>query len=277
MQKKIVIGVDVGISTTKIVGFCGHDILTPILIKATDPVSSLYGAFGKFLYDNHIALDDIKKVMLTGVGASYIDGAIYGCPTEKVDEYIADALGASYRTHLDRMIVVSMGTGTTYVKKEGDCISHLGGVGIGGGALQGMARVILKTDDFKEISALAMKGDISKVDLLIGDISNKPLPNLPMDATASLFAKAQANTKAEDLALGIIQLVLQSIFSGAIFASLNTGIKDIVLIGNLTLLPQCKQVYLQLEKLYGVRFHIPNNSQFRTAIGASLSAKEDKA
>ena len=70
----MVIGIDVGISTTKIVGI-NHDgiVVSPIRIKATDPVTSLYGAFGKYLYDNKIRLDDIERVMITGVGGAYID------------------------------------------------------------------------------------------------------------------------------------------------------------------------------------------------------------
>ncbi len=271
-MNKIIIGLDVGISTTKIVGFRGKILLSPIRIKATDPISSLYGAFGKFLFDNKIMLQDIDKVMITGVGAEYVNGTVYDCTTEKVEEYIADALGASYKSSLEDMIVVNMGTGTTYIKKCGEEITHLGGFGLGGGALQGLARVMLKTDDIKEVSEMSKHGELSKIDLLIGDISPIPLPNLPMDATASLFAKAQANASQEDLAAGIIHLVLQSIGSGAIFASLNTNIKDIVLIGNLSLLPQCKTVYPELEKLYGVKFHVLQNSQFRTAIGAALYA-----
>ena len=64
----IAIGIDVGISTTKIVGLKEGKIISPLRIKATDPVTSLYGAFGKYLYDNKIELDDVDKVMLTGVG-----------------------------------------------------------------------------------------------------------------------------------------------------------------------------------------------------------------
>ena len=276
-MEKIIIGLDVGISTTKIVGIHGNNLLSPIRIKATDPVSSLYGAFGKFLHDNKITVDDIEKVMITGVGCAYVNQPIYGCVTERADEYIADALGASYKCDIEDMIVVSMGTGTTYVKKQGDKIEHIGGLGIGGGSLQGMARVMLKTDDMKEISSLAKKGDVKKIDLLIGDISPKPLPNLPMDVTASLFAKAQTNSLPEDIALGIVHMVLQSIGSGAIFASLNTHIKDMVLIGQLSLFPQWKQyIFPQLEKLYKVRFHIPQNSLFCTAIGAAIYGKNKK-
>lgn len=74
------------------------------------PVTSLYGAFGKYLYDNKIALEDVEKVMITGVGSAYIDKPVYGVPTERAEEFIADGLGAQYESHLNDMIVVSMKT-----------------------------------------------------------------------------------------------------------------------------------------------------------------------
>ena len=54
-------------------------------------------------------------------------------------------------------------------------------------------------------------------------------------------------------------------------AAQGTDCRDMVLIGNLSLLPQCDEVFPALEKLYGVRFHIPKYSQYCTAIGAALA------
>ena len=273
----IVIGIDVGISTTKIVGINKDGIvISPLRIKATDPITSLYGAFGKYLYDNKISLNEVEQVMLTGVGAAYINTPIYGLPTNKAEEFIADGLGARYETDLERMIVVSMGTGTSLVRCDGDNIKHIGGIGIGGGTLQGLSRILLKTYDIKQVSTLAMQGDISNINVLIGDISAQPLPGLPMDATASLFGNAKSNASREDIALGLICMVLQSIGSGTILSSLGSGIKEFVLIGNLTLLPQCKEVFPAMERLYHVRFRIPKNSEFCTAIGAALYYFERK-
>lgn len=267
----MVIGIDVGISTTKIVGIDDAGmVVSPIRIKATDPVTSLYGAFGKYLYDNKIQLSEVEQVMITGVGSAYIDAPIYGLPTEKAEEFLADGLGARYETDLDRMIVVSMGTGTSLVQCDGDDIRHIGGIGLGGGTLMGLSRIMLKTDDVKQIIALALEGQISNIDVLIGDISPNPLPNLPKTATASLFGNARSNASREDIALGIITTVLQTIGSSCILASLNSGIKEYVLIGNLTLLPQCKEVFPAMEKLYNVHFIIPKYSEFCTAIGAAL-------
>lgn len=276
-MKKIVIGIDVGISTTKIVGIDEKGmVISPIRIKATDPITSLYGAFGKYLHDNKIKLDEVEHVMLTGVGAAYIDEHIYGLPTSKSEEFIADGLGAKYESKLDRMIVVSMGTGTSLVKCDGENIKHIGGIGIGGGTLAGLSRIMLKTDDIKQITNLAKDGDVSKINLLIKDISAKPLPGLPMSAVASLFSNAKTNASREDIAKGLIWMVLQCIGSATILSSLESGIKDFVLIGNLSLLPVCREVYPAMEKVYGVRFHVPKYSEFCTAIGAALDYKRQQ-
>ena len=264
----MIIGIDVGISTTKIVGIGkAGEVVSPIRIKATDPVTSLYGAFGKYLYDNHIRLEDIEHVMITGVGAAYINAPIYGLPTDKAEEFIADGLGARYETGLDRMIVVSMGTGTSLVQCDGDDIRHIGGMGL--------SRIMLQTDDIKQVIDLANEGNLANIDVQIGDISPNPLPGLPKDVTASLFGNAKSNATREDIALGIITTVLQTIGSSCILASLNSGICEYVLIGNLTLLPQCQRVFPAMEKLYNVRFIIPTFSEYCTAIGAALSYKKD--
>lgn len=266
----IVIGIDVGISTTKIVGVRNMTVVSPMRITAADPVTSLYGAFGKYLYENHISLPDIEQVVLTGVGSAYIENPVYDLPTSKCDEFIADGLGARFESGLDRTLVVSMGTGTSLVLCDGDDIRHIGGISIGGGTLAGLSRIMLQTSDIKQVSAMAMQGDASKVNLLIGDISAKPLPGLPMDVTASLFGNAKTDSSKEDIAVGLIHTVLQTIGSAAVLATLNSNIREFVMIGNLTLLPQCSEVFHMMENLYKVKFIIPKYSQFCTAIGAAL-------
>ena len=143
----IIIGIDVGISTTKIVGIKDGKVVSPMRITAADPVTSLYGAFGKYLYENKVELSDVEQVMLTGVGSAYIDKEVYGLPTAKADEFLCDGLGAKFESGLDHIIVVSMGTGTSLVLCDGDEIRHIGGISIGGGTLQGLSRIMLQTSD----------------------------------------------------------------------------------------------------------------------------------
>lgn len=267
----IVIGIDVGGSTTKIIGINHEHIKNPMIIKATDPITSLFGAFGKYIYDNEINLSDIEQVMLTGVGSVSVDQKLYGLPTAHTDEFLANGLGAHYDSNFENIIVISMGTGTSIIKVEGDKINHIGGIGIGGGTILGLTRVILKTQDIKHIETLAEKGNIENINLKIKDICDTALPGLPLEAIASIFGKAEIDTKEEDIAAGIIYMVLQSIGQAAVLASLNGNIKDFVLIGNLAKLPQCNQVFPIMEKMYNCRFIIPEYAEYRTALGAALA------
>ena len=130
-------------------------------------------------------------------------------------------------------------------------------MGIGGGTLQGLSRLLLKTHDIHQVAGLAAKGDVTRVNLQIGDICNNALPDLPVSATASLFGKADSNASPEDIACGIIYTVLQTIGGAAVLSALNSPVKDFVLIGNLTQLPQCREVFPKMESIYHVRFHIP--------------------
>ena len=63
---KEIIGIDVGGSTTKIVAFRRGKMLTPQVVRAADPLTSLYGAFGKFTTENGIELSDILKAVQDG-------------------------------------------------------------------------------------------------------------------------------------------------------------------------------------------------------------------
>ena len=272
----MIVGIDVGGSTTKIIGVEDGKIKSPLFITAADPVTSLFGAFGKYMYDNQIELEDIEQVMLTGVGSAYINTPLYGRPTAKVDEFLCNALGAQYESGFERLVAVSMGTGTSFIQIEKDLIRHIGGIGIGGGTLQGLSRLLLKSHDIHQVVELAKAGDISHINLQIKDICNHPLPDLPMDATASNFGKAESNATEEDVAVGIVYMVLQAIGSAARLAGLSCGIKDFVLIGNLSQLPQCRTVFDNIEVLYGVRYHIPPYAEYRTALGAALSYKDRK-
>ena len=56
-----------------------------------------------------------------------------------------------------------------------------------------------------------------------------------------------------------------------VFAARTKGIKDIVLTGNLTTIPQAKSVFENVGKMFGANFIIPEHAQFGTVIGAALS------
>ena len=270
----IVIGIDVGISSTKILGIeNGKRIKSPMCVKGVeDPEAALYGALGKYVSENGIDLNDIEHLMITGVGTKQVKSPIYELPTEFVDEFMANGLGARFDSGLDHIIVVSMGTGTSLVRVDGNDISHIGGIGMGGGTLQGLSHLLLGTSNVQLVQEMTVRGIISQINLSIGDISPDGLNELTADATASLFAKAnKTNPDNFDIAKGLVWMVLETIGSCAVLSQLNGGFKDFVLIGNLTRLEECKEVFPMMEKLYGVHFIIPKYAPYCTALGAAIS------
>ena len=79
----------------------------------------------------------------------------------------------------------------------------------------------------------------------------------------------------EDIALGIINLVYETAGMMAIFSARQKSVTDIVLTGNLSVLPQAKDKFRSLSEMFGVKFIIPDMSQYATVIGAALTAKEN--
>ena len=58
----VIIGIDIGGSTTKIVGFTSDKkIIEPMFVQANDQKTSAYGAFGKFTDANNIKLSDSTR------------------------------------------------------------------------------------------------------------------------------------------------------------------------------------------------------------------------
>ena len=276
---RTVIGIDIGGSTTKIVGIKTDDagketLIAPILVKAADALTSVYGAFGKFTMENGIELSEIDKVLMTGVGSSFIDKPIYGLECTKVSEFASVGLGGLYLSELDEAIVVSMGTGTALisVKKEADgtSVKYLGGTGVGGGTLIGLSRKILGVDNVEHIEQLALEGNLDNVDLRIKDISADNNFQINEDITASNFGKLSDLATPSDIALGISNMVAETIAMLSVFAARSYGIKNVVLTGNLTSLKSITNTFEGLEEKFGVKFIIPDDSQFATVIGAAL-------
>lgn len=273
-EKNIIVGIDVGGSTTKICGLRldGGELITPQLVKASDPLASIYGAFGKFTSENGIDLSEVDKVMITGVGSSFLTRPLYGLPTVPVAEFKAIGLGGLYNSGFDRAIVVSMGTGTAIVMAEDGKTTYLGGTGVGGGTLMGLSKKLLSMDSIENVIKLAQSGDLSKVDLRVGDITKKDiLPGMPAHTTASNLGRISDLATRADIAMGVINLVFETIGMVAIFAARQYKISDIVLTGTLTNIPQAVSVFDNLNDMFKMNFVIPEYAQFRTVIGAALS------
>lgn len=280
-KREVIIGIDVGGSTTKIVGFDVTDnkkeLIEPIFVRATDPITSIYGAFGRFTSDNGLSLDNIKKIMITGAGSSFVDKPLYSLPCEVIPEFRSIGLGGLYLSGYDKAIITSMGTGTAIVYAEkGTEPLHLGGTGVGGGTLVGLSKQMLGMDNVDHVASLAELGDLSNIDLKIGDITNQDISGGFEDLmTASNFGNMSDVATKNDIALGIINMVFETVGMVSIFAARSYNVKDIVLTGYLTGMELAKPAFETFNKMFGMHFVIPEHSGFGTVIGAALAGCDD--
>lgn len=280
MKQHTVIGIDVGGTTTKIVGFRtkngARELIAPQFVQATDPLTSTYGAFGKFTAENGLELDDIDKILMTGAGSATIKKSIYNLNCHPVPEFSSSGIGGLYLSGLNEAIVVSMGTGTALIhaKKNGEKydIRYLGGTGVGGGTLVGLSRKLIGVDSVDHIEQLCTDGNLEHIDLRIKDISrNHTYHGINENLTAANFGNVSDLATPADFALGVANMVGETVAMLSIFAARSYNLKDIVLIGNLSTLEPIKQVFRGLSASFGVNFIIPDNSQFGTVIGAALN------
>lgn len=268
----VVIGIDVGGSTTKIVGYTdGGKLVSMLKVEAADPLTSAYGALGKFVNENGLSLSDVKQIILTGVGSSLFKKDVYGIPTAAVDEFEAIGLGGLALSGKKEGLIVSMGTGTAFVRAGQDGIRHIGGSGVGGGTVLGLCGKLCGATSFKTVVEMSEGGALDRVDLNIQDISKGVISTLTPDTTASNYGKMEDGATHEDLTIGVLNMVFQTIGMMAVFACRNDSVKDVVLTGTLTLVPFAKKVFQALYKMHGVNFIIPKNAIYATATGAALS------
>ena len=275
-NKKTVVGIDVGGSTTKIVGFApGGKLLSPIFVQATDPVTSIYGAFGRFTLENGLPLDEIDRIMMTGAGSKAIQSPIYNRECKSVSEFASTGIGGLYLSGLDEAIVVSLGTGTAIIHAkraaDGTLTEYLGGTGVGGGTILGLSRKMLGIGSIEHLEQISEGGDLGQVDLRIKDISKSgTFKGVNENLTASNFGNLSDLASKKDIALGIFNMVSETVAMMSIFAARQFGIKDIVMCGNLTSIKPVGDTFASLAPTFGVNFIVPEMSQYGTVIGAAL-------
>lgn len=266
----VVLGLDIGGSTTKVVGFENGRMIQRVIVQASDPLGAAYAGFGRFLEASEKRHDDIDTIMATGVGASYLRGQLLDRKTVIVDEFQSVGIGGLFLAQVVEAVVVSMGTGTSMVEAKGERVRHIIGSGVGGGTLLGLADRMLNIHDFEKIDQLSILGRLDCVDLTVGDLTRQEIPGLKPSTTASNFGKLDGLEGAEDVAAGIVNLVFQSISTAAVLAARSSHLNTVVLTGNLARMALGRQILDTFSDLYQVKFLIPEMAEYATAVGAAM-------
>lgn len=256
-----VIGVDIGASTTKLVllrrGKCVKSMRKPDDMTLEEALNE-FGTAGA------------KRIALTGVGASYITADLAGLPTTHVDEFLSVARGAARLSGKHNSLVVSVGTGTSFVRVTPFRAWHIGGSGMGGGMLESMGEKFCGARDMGELQEMANAGELHHVDLQLQDVCEGIIGNLLPTTTVANLKKIDENTKPTDLAAGLCNLIFQNIGVMAAFAVKKHLTRQVVLVGTITDWKVAPPILAEVAKLHRVKFTVPNNAPFATAIGAGL-------
>jgi type II pantothenate kinase len=269
----MIIGIDIGSTTTKAVVVENQKILNKIKIKASDAITSATGVLGKLTLDNDIHINQIDRIIITGAGASKIRSNIFDIETQAVDEITAIGCGGIYLSSIDPIIITNIGTGTAIIEASHGKATHIGGSGVGGGTIVGLSKAMLNISSFNTIIELAEKGNINEIDLSIRDIVDTEISFLKPDSTASNFGKMQDTARKEDIALGIINMVYQVIGMLSVFAARAKNQSKVLVTGNGSNNVIGKKVLNEITHMYKIDFIYPADAEYATAIGAALQGR----
>ena len=268
---QLVAGIDVGASTTKGVILGKSGIIYQCFIETLNDKSSTLRILKKLLS----RVDDvssIKKVAVSGGDSRIIVKEFFGIPVQKVDEIAATGIGGLFLSGKNQALIVSVGTGTAIIaaRDGGKMMNHVGGTGVGGGTVVGLARRMLGVNDFQDLETLALKGNLNHVDLTVGDIVGGPVGIVPAEATASNLARLDDETFPEDVAAGIFNLVSQVVGVVSVMAAKSCNLEeDVVFVGRLVKSPLVSNIIHETVRVFGVKAFVPENGEYCTAVGAA--------
>lgn len=268
----MIIGIDLGGSSTKAVALQGNQIVENAVIPTIDPLASAIGIMGTIVTKLGKNLSDIKMLALCGGKSAILPSRILGSEVRKVDEIHAIGLGGAFLSHKEEALVISMGTGTAIVvaRRGGIEVEHLGGTGVGGGSIIGLSRRLLNTSDIRLIESLAEKGDLSRVNLKVRDVTGRPIGRLDPEATASNFGGLKDDATGPDLAAGIFSMVGEVIGMLAVMSAKATELQDhVVLVGRLAKIEALVKHVMRVGQLFDVKMVVPDLAEYCVAVGAA--------
>lgn len=264
-----IIGIDIGSSTTKIIEYENSRIKSKKIIRRFYEENDLYD----FISENNIK--DIEKLVLTGIGSDKINKDSYNYEICFVEEFDSIGTVGKYLSNKENVFVVSIGTGTAIIEVNNDNIKHLGGTGVGAGTLFNLCNRFLGLNSFDEIVEYAQKGDVGKIDLRIGDVTDKDIKTLPKDLTLANFGKFEKSASKEDMVLGFVNMVFEVIGMMVAFASLKADYKDAILIGNIVAIPGVKEILKKIEFTHKMNFIVLDDAEYAVALGAVVKSLEE--
>ncbi|MCH2172640.1 hypothetical protein MK489_17835 [Myxococcota bacterium] len=275
-QSAHAMGIDVGATLIKTARLRDGDDSPTLGTESMDQLDALAAAL-----DSQYP----AQLVLTGGGATELVRRLRGAP-RTIGEFEAWGRGASGLLKdmgldpTEPYLLVSIGTGCSALRVEGESVTRVGGTALGGGTLLGLGMALLGTRDYDEICNLALGGDRRNVDLLVGDIGGGDNIALARDLNAASFAKLARNdseptTRREDLADALLGLLGENI--GLICAGLaaTAGVSRVVFGGSaLRATPSLVNLLEAITRLHGFEPVLLREGEYAGSLGALALAVE---
>lgn len=270
----MVIGIDIGSSGTKAIALEKSRILSLETMNNGDVPDAAQNALKAVLQTAGKEVKDVKGAAVSGVGARLVDYTLLGLPVTKVDEIRAIGLGGLELSGKQKALIVSMGNGTAMViaSGKGRRIKHIGGTGVGGGTIEGLSRRMFGVDDFERIEEMADRGNRNNVNQTVAEVAGGAVGIVPGDATTSNFKKLNSQTCADDVAVAIFDLVAEVVGMVTVMAAKAYHLEeDTILVGKVIQSRKIAERIEDVANMFNMKFHIPKNGDYCTAIGAAKS------
>ncbi|EMN0322307.1 TPA: type II pantothenate kinase [Staphylococcus aureus] len=224
----------------------------------------------------------IEKLCLTGGNAGVIAENI-NIPAQIFVEFDAASQGLGIllkeQGHdLADYIFANVGTGTSLHYFDGQSQRRVGGIGTGGGMIQGLGYLLSQITDYKQLTDMAQHGDRNTIDLKVRHIYKDTEPSIPGDLTAANFGHVLHHLDADftpsNKLAAVIGVVGEVVTTMAITVAREFKTENIVYIGssfhNNALLRKVVEDYTVLR---GCKPYYVENGAFSGAIGALYLGK----
>lgn len=269
--------VDFGGTATKVLLYKGSALVGQACFDSEQHECSAAG-LERIMREMDVDRPALSRIVATGGRSAGLPNVLRETPVAAVNEI--EAVGAGGLDYLGTSadaaaLVVSIGTGTAMAvsrrTESGFDVRHVGGLGLGGGTLMGLGKLVCQVQSFDELNALAVAGRTENIDLLVGDIVGSGIGMVPAELTASNFGKAARGGTGfsnADMAAGLFTLVGQSVARLAIVLARQAAVEQIVVIGQVTENAYMREVFANMQALFGGAFVFASESRYRVAIGA---------
>ncbi|ANZ32845.1 type II pantothenate kinase [Staphylococcus carnosus] len=180
------------------------------------------------------------NVTLTGGKAKLIQSQL-NFPSQEFVEFDASSKGLEVLLEeqghfLDNYIFANVGTGTSLHFSDGKSQKRVGGIGAGGGMIQGLGYLLSGLSDYTELTDTAQQGDREFIDLKVKHIYKNSEPPIPGDLTASNFGHVLHNLDKElsaaDKLASVMGVVGEVVTTMAITLAREFDTENVVYIGS---------------------------------------------